>query len=148
MCLVMGRTAAHYLVSLTVLVFRIRLVFWALICVLLLFGLVIIRVFLFKLVFSESVVVVWLLLLANSVHVDVYCVNCLRGASWLVLNLWKLSVEFQKLLLTDQSTVRSLNFRILVSLQLLNQFFLLPAFRLKYFVLLLKSLERSYLVSN
>jgi hypothetical protein len=35
-----------------------------------------------------------------------------------------------------------------VSLQLLNELLLLSAFRLKHFVLLLESLERSYLVSN
>jgi hypothetical protein len=64
------------------------------------------------------------------------------------MDLRKLPVELQKLLLTDQSAVRTLTFRIVGSLQLLNELFLLSAFRQQHFVLLLESLVRSYLVSD
>jgi hypothetical protein len=53
------------------------------------------------------------------------------------MDLRKLPVELQKLLLTDQSAVRTLTFRIVGNLQLLNELFLLSAFRKQHFVLLL-----------
>jgi len=64
------------------------------------------------------------------------------------MDLRKLPVELQKLLLTNQSAVRTLTFRILGNLQLLNELFLLSAFRQQQFVLLLESLVRSYLVPD
>ena len=45
------------------------------------------------------------------------------------MDLRKLSVELQKLLLTDQSAVRTLTFGIAGNLKLLNELFLLSAFR-------------------
>ena len=93
-------------------------------------------------------VIVGLLLFANCVYVDVDSVNGLGWATRLVVDLRKLPVKLQKLLLTNQSAVRALTFGIAAHLQLLNQFFLLPAFRKQHFVLLLESLVRSYLISN
>lgn len=129
-------------------VFGISFVFGALTCIFILFRLIIVWVFIFKLVFSKSVVVVRLWLLAGSVYVNVDSIDCLRSTVWVVMDLRKLPVELQKLLLTDQSAVRTLTFRIVGNLQLLNELFLLSAFRQQHFVLLLESLVRSYLVSD
>lgn len=60
-------------------VFGISFVFGALTCIFILFRLIIVGVFIFKLVFSKSVVVVRLWLLAGSVYVNVDSIDCLRS---------------------------------------------------------------------